>query len=72
VADSGAVECLDAVGASPDIHRTNSFDRTCKVGISGPDDNHPVPLQGAELLRRTERDCTAANDDHHRIVQLCH
>jgi hypothetical protein len=31
-----------------------------------------MPLQRAKLLGRAERDRTAADDDHDRIVRLCH
>jgi hypothetical protein len=31
-----------------------------------------VPLQRTELLGRTQRDRTPANDDHDGIVRRCH
>jgi len=48
------------------------FDGPPQIGIAAPKHDNPMPLQRAELLGRTERDCTTADDDHDRIARLCH
>jgi hypothetical protein len=69
---AGAIEPLIAVRPGTDVNGADAFDRASKVGVPAPEDDDAMPLQGAELLGRTQRDRTATDDDQDRIVGFSH
>src|SRR5271167_5269547 len=69
---TGAVEPSALSGRAAAMKTAPMPSTASKVGIPAPEYDNPVALQGAELLRRAERDRTPTNDDHHGIVGLGH